>query len=125
MQVLTSTSILTAIKRPANPIDFYEAAIATDETIVNNYWHLGIAYLLAGREEDAQAAWFVPLSTAAASEIDNLTEDLLGVLEREATYHTELPELEQAWLLRQHICTLAPDRVENIFRQPLFDLDRP
>jgi predicted O-linked N-acetylglucosamine transferase (SPINDLY family) len=101
-------------QRPHNAIDFYEAAIATDETISSNYWHLGVAYLLAGREDDAQAAWFTPLATATEIEIDNLTEDLIGVLEQEAVYQTEIPDLEQAWLLRQHIWTLAPDRIENI-----------
>jgi predicted O-linked N-acetylglucosamine transferase (SPINDLY family) len=101
-------------QRPHNAIDFYEVAIAADETISSNYWHLGVAYLLAGREDDAQAAWFTPLATATESEIENLTDDLIEVLEREAVYQTEIPDLEQAWLLRQHIWTLAPDRVENV-----------
>jgi len=113
MQILTSTPTLTAIDRPANAIDFYEAAIAADETIVSNYWHLGVAYLLADREDDAQAAWFAPF-TAATSETDDLTEDLIGVLTREAKYQTELADLAQAWLIRQQIWALAPDRAENI-----------
>jgi predicted O-linked N-acetylglucosamine transferase (SPINDLY family) len=104
MQVSTSTPL----------IDFYEAAISTDETIVSNYWHLGVAYLLAGREDDAQAAWFTPLSIATESEIDKLTNDLIEILEREAQARAEIPDLEQAWLLRQHLWILAPDRVDNV-----------
>jgi predicted O-linked N-acetylglucosamine transferase (SPINDLY family) len=107
MQVSTSTLTIDAI-------DFYESAISTDESIIENYWHLGVAYLLAGREDDAQAAWFTPLATATEYEIENLTADLIGILEREAINRAEIPELEQAWLLRQHIWTLAPDRIENI-----------
>ncbi len=114
MQALTSTPTFTEIDRPSYSIDFYEAAIATDETIASNYWHLGVAYLLAGREDDAQAAWFAPLATATEGEIDSLTAALLGVLELAASYQTALPDLEQAWSIRQHIWTLAPDRVENI-----------
>jgi predicted O-linked N-acetylglucosamine transferase (SPINDLY family) len=111
MQALTSTP---TIDRSPNPIDFYEMAISTDETNATNYWHLGVAYLLAGREDDAQAAWFTPLAAATESEIDNLTTDLIGVLEQAARDRAKIPELEQAWLLRQHIWTLAPDLIENI-----------
>jgi predicted O-linked N-acetylglucosamine transferase (SPINDLY family) len=97
-----------------NAIDFYELAVSTDETIASNYWHLGVAYLLAGREDDAQAAWFTPLATATDIDIDNLTNDLIGVLERTALDLAEIPDLDRAWLLRQHLWKLAPDRVENV-----------
>jgi predicted O-linked N-acetylglucosamine transferase (SPINDLY family) len=94
-------------------IDFYETAISQDETIASNYWHLGVSYLLAAREDDAQAAWFVPFADAAEPDIDNLTGDLIAVLERAANERTDREELEQAWLLRQHIWALAPDCIEN------------
>jgi predicted O-linked N-acetylglucosamine transferase (SPINDLY family) len=119
MQVSTSTLPLDAQneqlpQQSTNTIDFYEAAIATDETIATNYWHLGVAYLLAGREEDAQAAWFSPFAIADEIEIDNLTNDLIEILEKSANHQFEKLDLEQAWLLRQHIWTLAPNRLENI-----------
>ncbi len=113
MQVSTAISS-ASVDDSLSSIDFYEAEIATDETTASNYWHLGVAYLLAGREEDAQAAWFTPLATATEDEVDASTEDLLAVLERAASYQTDIPDLERAWLLRQHIWSLAPDRVENI-----------
>jgi predicted O-linked N-acetylglucosamine transferase (SPINDLY family) len=113
MQVSTAISSVS-VGDSFSSIDFYEAEIAIDETIASNYWHLGVAYLLAGREDDAQATWFTPLATATEDEIDPLTEDLLAVLERAASYQSEIPDLERAWLLRQHIWSLAPDRVENI-----------
>ncbi|WP_295617924.1 hypothetical protein [Chamaesiphon sp. GL140_3_metabinner_50] len=99
MQVSTAISS-ASVGDSLGSIDFYEAEIATDETIASNYWHLGVAYLLAGREEDAQAAWFTPLATATEDEVDALTEDLLAALERAANYQTEIPDLERAWLLR-------------------------
>jgi predicted O-linked N-acetylglucosamine transferase (SPINDLY family) len=119
MQVSTSTLPLDAqneqlFQQSTNTIDFYETAIATDETITINYWYLGVAYLLAGREEDAQAAWFSPFSIADEIEIDNLTNDLIEILDKSANYQFEQLNLDQAWLLRQHIWTLAPDQLENI-----------
>jgi predicted O-linked N-acetylglucosamine transferase (SPINDLY family) len=101
-------------RQQQNAIDFYELAVSNDETIASNYWHLGVAYLLAGREDDAQAAWFIPVATATEFDIDNLTNDLIEVLERAALERAAIPDLGQAWLLRQHLWNLAPDRVENV-----------
>ncbi len=122
MQVSTSIPVISSIDRwrkfskrnLPNAINFYEQEIASDETIADNYWYLGIAYLFAGREDDAQAAWFTFFATADESNIDSLTTDLVVILEQEANYQTEIAELERAWLLRQHIWTLAPDRLENL-----------
>jgi predicted O-linked N-acetylglucosamine transferase (SPINDLY family) len=114
MQVSTSTPAIGIHEHSQNAINFYEMAIAQDEAIASNYWHLGVAYLLAGREDDAQAAWFTPLATTTETEIDNLTTDLIAVLERAARDKAEISDLERAWLLRQHIWMIAPDLVENI-----------
>jgi predicted O-linked N-acetylglucosamine transferase (SPINDLY family) len=108
---------ISARKASPEQIEFYELEIAADETIVSNYWYLGVAYLLAGREDDAQAAWFVPLSEIDdPAEIELLTHDLLIVLEQEATYQAEIPDLERAWLIRQHLRILAPDTIENVLK---------
>ncbi len=124
MQVSTSISPLSSIDCWRNfsnrdlpkAIDFYERAIANDETIAANYWYLGIAYLFADREDDAQATWFTPFAATDESEIDDLTIELVEILEREARHLTDLAELERAWLLRQHIWTLIPDRLDNILQ---------
>ena len=112
MLVPTSSQTRAEIDPVLNAIDFYESQIALDETCSTNYWHLGIAYLLAGREEDAQFAWFVPLS--ATTEVDELTNDLVLLLEQLARDLTQVPNLVQALLVRQHIQMLASDRLENI-----------
>ncbi len=112
--MLLTASISTESDRDPefNPIDFYEEKIGIDETCVSNYWNLGIAYLLAGREDDAQLAWFTPLS--ATAEIDDLSNELVLILEQTAKDLAQEPNLEQALLVRQHIRMLAPDRIENI-----------
>jgi predicted O-linked N-acetylglucosamine transferase (SPINDLY family) len=115
MQAIASTLSPSSISSPDRAIEFYETEIASDETIASNYWQLGVAYLLAGREDDAHVAWFTPISTATADSIDDLNAELIAVLEREARYQVEISAPEKAWLLRQHIQILAPNFVENVF----------
>ncbi len=107
-----STQTESVLDPEFNAIDFYEEKIGVEETCASHYWNLGVAYLLAGREDDAQLAWFTPLSETA--EIESLTIDLVLVLEQTARDLTRLPNLEQAWLVRQHIMMLVPARLENI-----------
>jgi predicted O-linked N-acetylglucosamine transferase (SPINDLY family) len=131
MQISTDYSKSSSIDRSLadksiESIEFYETAISTDGTIANNYWYLGVSYLLAGREEDAQAAWMVPLSVATESEIDIYTEDLSLILEREASKQAEIPDLENAWIVRQHLWTISPKWIDNILQLILIasSLDR-
>jgi predicted O-linked N-acetylglucosamine transferase (SPINDLY family) len=113
--LLSASTPTESLRDPEfNPIDFYEERIGIDETCVSNYWHLGIAYLLAGREDDAQMAWFTPLS--ATAEIDDLTNELVLILEQTAKDLAQEPNLEKVLLVRQHICMLAPDRIDNILK---------
>jgi predicted O-linked N-acetylglucosamine transferase (SPINDLY family) len=116
MQTIASTPSLSSFASPENAIDFYETAIDRDEAIVSNYWQLGIAYLLAGREDDARAAWSIPISTADPDTIDDLNTQLIDALDGEALEQEEISELERSWLLRQHIQALAPNFAENIFQ---------
>jgi predicted O-linked N-acetylglucosamine transferase (SPINDLY family) len=120
MQAIADVSTSIDLYPSIQSSEFYEAAISADETKIDNYFYLGISYLLSGREDDAQTAWFVPLSAASPDEIDELTNELLLLLEREATLQAQVPDLDKAWLLRQHLWSLAPDRVINIFK--LIDL---
>jgi predicted O-linked N-acetylglucosamine transferase (SPINDLY family) len=116
MQALASVSTSIDLNSSIQSSEFYEAAILADETEIDNYWYLGLSYLLAGKEDDAQAAWFVPLSGDDSDRIDSLTNELLVILDREANKQTQAPDLQKAWLLRQHLWSIAPDRVENILQ---------
>jgi predicted O-linked N-acetylglucosamine transferase (SPINDLY family) len=121
MQISIDTSVSDALDRPLidkslQSSEFYEAAISADETIVSNYWYLGVSYLIAGREEEAQAAWMVPLSAASEAEVDIYTNDLSSILEQEATNRKNILDLENAWLLRQHLWIIAPNRLDNILQ---------
>jgi predicted O-linked N-acetylglucosamine transferase (SPINDLY family) len=131
MQTYIDTSVSCSVDRSFanNSIqssEFYEAAISADEKIVSNYWYLGVSYLLAGREEEAQAAWMVPFSTATEAEVDVYTNDLSAILDREANNRAESVDLQGAWILRQHLWTIVPNQINNILQLILLEskLDR-
>ena len=84
MQISIDSSVSDAhdLSIASNSIEsseFYEAAIFADETIVSNYWYLGVSYLRSDREEEAQAAWMVPFSTATEADIEIYTNDLVAI----------------------------------------------
>ena len=116
MPITTAIHPLTPLNKAIESSEFYEAAISVDETVVSNYWYLGLSYLLTGREEDAQAAWFIPFSSASEAETDIYTKELLAILDREAKARSEVSELDDAWLLRQHLQTIEPENIENILQ---------
>ena len=116
MQTLADVSTSIDLSSSIQSSEFYEAAILADETELDNYWYLGVSYLLSGREDDAQAAWFVPLSEHDNDTINVLTNKLLIILDREANYQAQVPDFDKAWLLRQHLWSIAPDRIENILQ---------
>jgi predicted O-linked N-acetylglucosamine transferase (SPINDLY family) len=112
MLAQTSTPTRSDFDSALDIIDFYESQIALDEACPINYWHLGVAYLLSGREEDAQFAWFTSLSET--TEVDNLTSDLVVFLDQTAKDLAQTSNFEQALLIRQHIHLLTDQQLNNI-----------
>jgi predicted O-linked N-acetylglucosamine transferase (SPINDLY family) len=121
MQISIDSSVSNAndhliTSKPIQSSEFYEAAIIADETIISNYWYLGVSYLQSDREEEAQAAWIVPFSTATEAEVEIYTSDLVATLDRAAYDRFIATDLEHAWILRQHLWAIDPDRVDNILQ---------
>ncbi len=88
-------------------IDFYEETIGSDPQNITNFWLLGLAYLLADREEEAKATWLSVLS-----EVDDL-EELLGILELEAIDQEEKERLQNSLLIREYIEEIEPNFINN------------
>jgi predicted O-linked N-acetylglucosamine transferase (SPINDLY family) len=64
-------------------IDVLERSIAGGDNSCANYWQLGLAYLLAGQELEAQATWFIPIGNAVDAEAEaQLMAELIDTLER-------------------------------------------
>ena len=65
-------------------INSYESALEQNPDSRELYWKLGSAYLLNGREEDAQMTWMTVLSEAD-DEVEAWTHELFLHLWTEAT----------------------------------------
>ncbi|MGA9378937.1 MAG: tetratricopeptide repeat protein [Phormidium sp.] len=77
-------------------IALYEQSIEAAPNVNSNYWKLGLALVLAGREEEAQACWFSALFAGDAEEIEQATQELIIFLEIESIKLLEIGKYAQA-----------------------------
>jgi predicted O-linked N-acetylglucosamine transferase (SPINDLY family) len=87
---------------------FYEQELEKEPETLSYYWFLGLIYLLQGKEEEAQATWFFPLSEG----VD--TDELVKLLEQTAIQQEELSNFESSWLIRKYIQEFQPDFLDNL-----------
>ncbi len=92
----------------------YEQGIEISPEIISNYWYLGLAQLLQGREEEAQITWMMPMLEASTGQVEEQTEELLRILNLEANNQTANSAYHNAWLLRQHIKEIDPENCNNL-----------
>jgi predicted O-linked N-acetylglucosamine transferase (SPINDLY family) len=102
------------VKDYAKVIDFYEARVEALPEVIENYFLLGLAFLLNKNEESAQASWIYVLSQQDEFDVEQLLNDLIDLLEEEATQQARF-DLEMSWLIRQHIHEFNPKNISNIF----------
>lgn len=91
----------------------YEQLIETEPNNIIHYWYLGLAYLLQGQEEEAQATWFYAIAQSN-SELEQRIEELIEILNVEAQRQATLANLQTSWIIRQHIREIAPTFIENL-----------
>jgi predicted O-linked N-acetylglucosamine transferase (SPINDLY family) len=93
-------------------IQSFEELIQVAPEIINNFWYLGLAYLLQGEEETAQLIW---LSTIAEQENeDEVLQSLVQTLTAEAERFADLRQFQEAWIIRCHICEFIPQDPTNL-----------
>ncbi|BAY94017.1 MULTISPECIES: O-linked N-acetylglucosamine transferase, SPINDLY family protein [unclassified Tolypothrix] len=93
-------------------VKLYEEAIKQEPEVKSYYWNLGLFLLLQGQETEAQFTWFTGLSELA--EADGDTQELLEVLETEATRRITIEDYHVAWAIRQHIREISPENINNL-----------
>jgi predicted O-linked N-acetylglucosamine transferase (SPINDLY family) len=104
-------------------VDFYELAIAAGDENSNNYWYLGLAYLLTEREIDAQSTWFIPFDNVSELEIVTLTDDLAGILDRVASQKLSESNLDESLLICQYLREIDPTHINNLLRSILLEIE--
>ncbi|MDW8464238.1 MAG: O-linked N-acetylglucosamine transferase, SPINDLY family protein [Geminocystis sp.] len=109
------TGFLTSENYPA-AISYYEQKITENPEEITNYWHLGLAYLLNGNEEEATATWLIPFVQLQPENTDFLNESLVEVLEAEAKRQEEISQQHTALIIREKIAEFAPYNLENTLR---------
>jgi predicted O-linked N-acetylglucosamine transferase (SPINDLY family) len=126
MQALQLTPIDPAQKFESayleQTVSYYEAIIDRGEESSQNYWDLGLAYLLQKREVDAQATWFIPFARASEIEIESLTDDLSNTLDRVASQKMAAYNLDDAWSIGQYLREANPAHTNNLLRSILIEI---
>ncbi|BAQ61054.1 hypothetical protein GM3708_1460 [Geminocystis sp. NIES-3708] len=98
-------------------VSFYENLMENNPDNINDYIYLGLAYLLAGNEAEAQSTWFY-LLTLEDEELLNLLSD---ILEQEVQRQLSLENKENVWLIRSYLKEINPNYINNILY--LIDLE--
>jgi predicted O-linked N-acetylglucosamine transferase (SPINDLY family) len=76
--------------------------------------YLGLAHLLNGDEAAAQLIWFNGLMEVAESDVEKWLEVITSTLLDEAINQRTAQNLQNSWLIHQHIRELAPAHIENL-----------
>ncbi len=96
-------------------IAFCQALLATgdDRSVV---WLYGLATLLDGDEEEAQAIWMMAMLDGDESSTAIWTTDLSRVLDNHADAQETAGYSDQAALIRQHLHAIDPRHCPNVLR---------
>jgi predicted O-linked N-acetylglucosamine transferase (SPINDLY family) len=91
-----------------------EECIKTQPDNLDNFWYLGLAYLLSGDEESSQTTWLYGLSQGDEDESIRHIAFLSDLLEKEASRQFELNQESTAWIIRQYLRELSPNSINNL-----------
>jgi predicted O-linked N-acetylglucosamine transferase (SPINDLY family) len=102
-------------------ISEYEQNIIGNPREVTNYWYLGLALLLEGREEEAQIIWMTPFLEFGERESEQWLQQLREILLSAAQQQEANVNYQLAWAIRQHIREFVPDDINNLLK--IIELD--
>jgi predicted O-linked N-acetylglucosamine transferase (SPINDLY family) len=97
-------------------IQEYEQNITENPQEVTNYWYLGLALLLAEREEEAQIAWMTPMLEFGEEESEQWLLQLTEILFNAAQQQETDSQCQLAWVIRQHIREFVPGHINNLLK---------
>jgi predicted O-linked N-acetylglucosamine transferase (SPINDLY family) len=83
---------------------------------LETHWLHGLAMLLNGDEEDAQAIWMMAMLDGEEEQVASWTSDLVETLEQNAEAQEKQDQFESAWLIRHHIHEINPEHDQSLLK---------
>ncbi|MFM2063084.1 MAG: hypothetical protein RLZZ507_2754 [Cyanobacteriota bacterium] len=118
-QLNNQISVITSLLS----IPEYEQNIHENPAEVINYWYLGLALLLEGREEEAQITWMTPFLEFGEAESEQWLSELTGILLTAAQQQEVNSNYQIAWAIRQHLREFIPEDINNLLKIIELDID--
>ncbi len=106
----------------ARVADYYEQKVEQDPESPENYWYLGLTYLLLGQEEQAQFTWLVVLGQWEGEVLEFYQQELIKILDNEAERQEQHNNDIISWVIRGHIRELQPNNYNNLLQFICLDL---
>jgi predicted O-linked N-acetylglucosamine transferase (SPINDLY family) len=103
---------LVAQKDYVKLVQDYEDAIQSYPDNLEDYWCLGLAYLLQGQEDAAAFVWFSAISEQ--EDEDASIQSLVQVLDLAAGSLKVHGQIRQAWAVRHHLREFLPQNLPNL-----------
>jgi predicted O-linked N-acetylglucosamine transferase (SPINDLY family) len=95
-------------------VSLYEQAITAEPDIQSHYWYLGLALLLQGQGEEAQATWLMAMMEAEPEEADEWNAQLMEVLQVEAERRSRGADYSTALAIREQMQSVQPTALDNL-----------
>jgi tetratricopeptide (TPR) repeat protein len=96
----------------AEAIALYEQCIEANPNDLYNYWRLGLALLLVGKESEAQTVWYSAILQLALEEFEAGTEELIRVLEAEGCQRLQSGQFNLAEKISKQIIEQDSTNIE-------------
>lgn len=96
----------------AEAIAFYEQCIEANPNELYNYWRLGLALLLVGKESEAQAVWYTVILQLNLEEFEAGTGELIKVLEAEGFQRLQSGQFDRAEKISKQIIEQDSTNIE-------------
>jgi protein O-GlcNAc transferase len=89
-------------------ISLYQECIQENLNVCSNYFKLGLALLLSGRESEAQEVWLSCIAQMDITQVDESTKDLIKILEAEVIQRFGNNKINQAEIINNQILEIDP-----------------
>ncbi len=90
-------------------IAIYQQCIENYPIERDNYWRLGLVYLLQGKESLAQELWWSIMLQGTGKELETWTVELIDLLDTEATNLQAISKFPQAEIIYRQILEFNPE----------------